>query len=150
MVKMCNKCKNNNTKWGGLCKCGYYPFIKDDIYTCPDVTCNGTLTDINISDNDLLTIADISEDPSFLEAMIKLKEDDIIEYNLKMSQFKAQLNTQQSNQHTQDNQIHCPYCHSTNVKKITNTAKVVNIAMFGLLGNKRKHEWHCNNCKSDF
>lgn len=46
--------------------------------------------------------------------------------------------------------IECPYCHSTNTTKITTTAKAVNIALFGLLGNKRKHQWHCNNCKSDF
>lgn len=46
--------------------------------------------------------------------------------------------------------VECPYCHSTNTTKITTTAKVVNIALFGLLGNKRKHQWHCNICKSDF
>lgn len=46
--------------------------------------------------------------------------------------------------------IECPYCHSTNTAKITTTAKVVNTALFGLLGNKRKHQWHCNNCRSDF
>lgn len=49
-----------------------------------------------------------------------------------------------------DNLPKCSYCNSTNVKKITSTAKVVNIAMFGLLGNKRKYQWHCNNCDSDF
>lgn len=46
--------------------------------------------------------------------------------------------------------VECPYCHSSNTSKITTTAKAVNIALFGLLGNKRKHQWHCNNCKSDF
>lgn len=46
--------------------------------------------------------------------------------------------------------IECPYCHSMNTTKITTTAKVVNTALFGLLGNKRRHQWHCNNCKSDF
>lgn len=45
---------------------------------------------------------------------------------------------------------HCPYCNSQNTCKITTTQKAVNTAMFGVLGNKRKHEWHCNNCKSDF
>ena len=45
---------------------------------------------------------------------------------------------------------HCPYCNSTNLKRITTTAKVVNIAMFGLLGNKRKYQWHCDHCGSDF
>lgn len=48
------------------------------------------------------------------------------------------------------NKPHCPYCNSTNLKRITTTAKAVNIAMFGLLGNKRKYQWHCNNCKTDF
>lgn len=44
----------------------------------------------------------------------------------------------------------CPYCGSQNTTKITATAKAVNTAMFGLLGQKRKHQWHCNGCKSDF
>lgn len=44
----------------------------------------------------------------------------------------------------------CPYCHSHNTTKITTTAKVVNTAMFGVLGQKRKYQWHCNHCKSDF
>lgn len=46
--------------------------------------------------------------------------------------------------------ITCPYCKSTNTKKITSAEKVVNIALFGIFGNKRKHQWHCNDCKSDF
>lgn len=46
--------------------------------------------------------------------------------------------------------VECPYCHSKNTSKISTTAKAVNVALFGLLGNKRKHQWHCNSCKSDF
>lgn len=48
------------------------------------------------------------------------------------------------------NKPKCQICGSTNIKQITTTAKVVNVAMFGLLGNKRKYQWHCNNCNSDF
>lgn len=44
----------------------------------------------------------------------------------------------------------CPYCNSENLTKITSFDKVVNIAMFGLLGNKRKYQWHCNNCKTNW
>lgn len=44
----------------------------------------------------------------------------------------------------------CPYCHSHNTTKITTTSKAVNTAMFGVLGQKRKYQWHCNKCKSDF
>lgn len=48
------------------------------------------------------------------------------------------------------NKPKCRICGSTNIKRISTTAKAVNVAMFGLLGNKRKYQWHCNNCKSDF
>lgn len=45
----------------------------------------------------------------------------------------------------------CPYCHSTNVKKITNTSKVVHTAIFGIFSmGRNSKQWHCNNCKSDF
>lgn len=44
----------------------------------------------------------------------------------------------------------CPYCHSHKTSKITITAKAVNTAMFGVFGQKRNYQWHCNNCKSNF
>ncbi len=46
--------------------------------------------------------------------------------------------------------VECPYCHSTNTKKISGTSKVINTAIFGILGTKRHKQWHCNQCKSDF
>ena len=60
-------------------------------------------------------------------------------YNYKMR--KAQSSTPK---------ITCPYCNSTNTKKISSMAKATNIALFGIFGNKRKYQWHCNNCNSDF
>lgn len=44
----------------------------------------------------------------------------------------------------------CPYCNSENLTRITSFDKVVNIALFGILGNKRKYQWHCNNCKTNW
>ena len=46
--------------------------------------------------------------------------------------------------------VECPYCHSTNTRKITTTSKVVNTAVWGIFGTKRHKEWHCNKCNSDF
>lgn len=77
--------------------------------------CNGVLEQINISCNDMYIIEDISTDKSFLEAMIDLKEKDIIEYNLKMSQFRNQVEQQKSNKRQSSNTIHCPKCGSTNI-----------------------------------
>lgn len=47
--------------------------------------------------------------------------------------------------------ITCPYCKSTDCKKITNTSKAVHTAIFGIfsLGRNSKN-YHCNSCKSDF
>lgn len=47
--------------------------------------------------------------------------------------------------------IECPYCHATNVKKITNTSKAVHTALFGLFSiSRNSKQWHCNQCNSDF
>ena len=46
--------------------------------------------------------------------------------------------------------VTCPYCNSTNTKKISITSKAVNTAMFGILGTKRHKQWHCNKCGSEW
>lgn len=47
-------------------------------------------------------------------------------------------------------QVHCPYCNSTDVRKISSTKKAASIIGFGILSNKIGKQWHCNSCKSDF
>jgi len=59
-------------------------------------------------------------------------------------------NTKMSNQNNSNPTIECPYCHSTNTKKITTTSKVLNTTIWGFFGTKRFKEWHCNECGSDF
>ncbi len=47
--------------------------------------------------------------------------------------------------------VECPYCHTTNVKKITNTSKAVHTALFGIFSvSRNSKQWHYNNCNSDF
>lgn len=46
--------------------------------------------------------------------------------------------------------VECPYCHATNVKKITITNRVVSTSIFGFASKKIAKQWHCNNCGSDF
>ena len=70
---------------------------------------------------------------------------------IKNENIKAQVNPSFAKaQKTSVPEVVCPYCKSTNTKKITSKEKAVNIALFGIFGNKRKYQWHCNNCKSDF
>lgn len=44
----------------------------------------------------------------------------------------------------------CPTCGSTKIKRISASSKVGNIMLFGLFGNKRKKQFHCNDCKYEW
>lgn len=48
------------------------------------------------------------------------------------------------------NKVHCPYCNSTNCKKISGVSKATSVAMFGIFSQKVKKQWHCNKCGSYF
>lgn len=101
----------------------------------------------------IMDIKRISNDPDFIQAMTKLHDEDPIEYQLKMSQFKANLKQQESSKVKEEdnNTPHCPYCNSTNTKKITTGSKVAHTALFGIFSmGRNSKQWHCNNCKSDF
>lgn len=48
-------------------------------------------------------------------------------------------------------QIECPYCHSTNTKKISGMSKAGAVVLFGIFAiGKTSKQWHCNGCGSDF
>ena len=40
----------------------------------------------------------------------------------------------------------CPTCSSTKIHKISVTSKAINIGLFGIFGNKRKKQFHCDSC----
>lgn len=47
--------------------------------------------------------------------------------------------------------VECPYCKSTNTKKITNMSKAIHTALFGVFSiSRNSKQYHCNNCNSDF
>lgn len=47
--------------------------------------------------------------------------------------------------------VECPYCHATNVKKISNLSKAGSAALWGIFAmGKVSKQWHCNKCGSDF
>lgn len=57
---------------------------------------------------------------------------------------------QPSQQQLSSSQVTCPYCKSTNTKKISAASRAGSILGFGLFSKKLGKEWHCNNCNSDF
>lgn len=46
--------------------------------------------------------------------------------------------------------VECPYCHSTNTKKISTFERVFSTEFLGLGSSKVGKQWHCNKCNSDF
>ena len=81
--------------------------------------------------------------PNFLKAMRELKEKDIIEYELKMSQFRANAQTSTPQP---SNQPKCPTCGSTNIRKIKVGERTASIIGFGIFSRKANKTWKCENC----
>lgn len=147
MLKLCKNCREKLEEPFY----GYISFVNEEDFECP--ICRNKLINTNITIEDYQVIDSISDDITFLEAMIELKKNDPIEYQLKISQFKANLKQQESSKVKEEdnNTPHCPYCNSTNIKKITTGSKVAHTALFGIFSMSRNSkQWHCNSCKSDF
>lgn len=127
--------------------CGYET-NDENIIECPQCLCD----DVFVSSEEEEELMKLSNDRKFTNAMIKLHDEDPIEYQLKISQFKANLKQQEQVQESraEENTVHCPYCNSTNVNKISGLSKAGSIAMFGIFSRKAHKQWHCNSCKSDF
>lgn len=132
VLKICKKCG----RYGGSCS--------------PDAKihkdCGGELIDTGITHDELMIIRKISPSNDFLDALIELRKNDIIEYNLKMSQFRNQVEQQKNTSQTNSNTIKCPTCNSTKVKRISGTAKVAGAVAFGLLSKTARSQFRCENC----
>lgn len=152
--KFCEECakKNNPT----MCP-GFWDYdstkslLKEDMTTC--FQCGHKLIDTCFTFDESVIISHISTDTSFIEAMNKLKQDDIIEFNLKLSQMKNQVQTQESNnqqesskQTEEDNTPHCPTCGSTDIQKISGTKRWLSTGLFGLASSDIGKSMCCKKC----
>lgn len=143
-VMYCPNCKKNNRTHNSskyVTPAAYFSAYidKEDTY-CKYCGCR--LLPMNIDVFEFGIIADISGDPSFIIAMDDLKQKDPIEFQLKMSQFKTQLQQQENSKPKENsNLIHCPKCDST---AITTGARGVN-NFWGLLGASKTVN-RCGNC----
>lgn len=130
---------------------GYYTISENEERNFCKVHPNEKLLISPLSADEYEIINYISTDLSFIHAMEELKEKDIIEFNMKISQFKTQLSQQESNEIQNDITPKCPTCGSTKLSKITTTKKVAKIAAFGIFGmGDNGKAWKCNNCGSKF
>lgn len=123
----------------------YSAYINKEEQTCQYCGCN--LLPMNIDVFEFGTIVDISGDPSFIEAMDDLKQKDPIGFQLKMSQFKTQLQQKESSKQTEEaNQPHCPTCGSTDIQKISGAKRWLSTGLFGLASSDIGKSMCCKKC----
>ena len=152
---VCNETKQNtslcfnNERFREFTKGYFYLFEpKEDTKICPCCE-KGVLEDSPLTFEEFKFIDNVSDsDRQFLEAMIELKKNDPIEYQLKMSQFKANLRQQEQVQESrvEENKPRCPTCGSTNIEKISLGKKAVGGALFGIFSSNVRKSMHCKSC----
>lgn len=141
-LTVCPKCREKRDGIGSLMINGYSTVATNGKCIVPG--CNGEVKNTIMTTEEYDVLTNIDASIQFIESMIKLKEEDIIDFNLKMSQFKA--NSQTEEQNANNNIPHCPTCGSTNVEKISTGKKVLGGAMFGLFSSNVRNTMHCKNC----
>lgn len=120
--------------------------------------CGGKLIPMELEHEDYITLCeattsvkntDLRVNWDLYNAMVELKKNDIIEYNLKMSQFRTQV--QQQKQQQESNVPKCPTCNSTDLKKISGLSKAGSVALWGVFAAGRTSKtWHCNKCGAEW
>lgn len=101
-----------------------------------------------------MDIRRVSSDESFIQAMVKLHDEDPIEYQLKLQQLKNAKELERNNNqirqeyYTNKNVPQCPICQSTNLTKISSVWKAARIGLFGIFGaDDIGKTWECNNSR---
>lgn len=77
--------------------------------------CNSKMNKSPLTVEEYAYITLISDDRDFLDAMIELKQKDIIEFKTKIAQFKVQVDAQEERERQEKNKPKCPKCGSTNI-----------------------------------
>lgn len=126
-------------------------FFQDKIGKTCQICDKDTLIETNITEDELLDFGEYSNyNPQFLKAMRELKEKDIIEYELKMSQFRTQVEQKNMAKAEEANLPKCPVCNSSNIEKISVGKKIKGSMLFGLFSNDAKKQMRCKDCGYKF
>lgn len=153
MYKFCKKC--GNITHGNK-------FLEEKCWVCGNIKIpvpskyiqeNEILTDKELEDRAIALREELVKTSSEFDQYLFDHRDEIsakrsAEFNAKMEHGKAVLEGKDKGNKFG---VECPYCHATNVKKITNTSKAVHTAIFGIFSMSRNSkQWHCDHCNSDF
>lgn len=137
----CPKCREVGR---GLSGTGY--FIGEYNH-CDKHNCEMQIFDIDNSD--LLILINLTNDVNFVDAMVKLHDDDIIEFQTRMMPFREKDHQQYLEEKAK--KPHCPHCNSTDLSKISNLSKAGKIGLFGIFGaGDLGKTYKCNKCGCKF
>lgn len=125
-ARICPKCGSKGLvpmEADKKCFCGgtkiVFNVTKDEYVKMSDYERNQMIEEMDIhpliSDDDAYTIYNVTHSTEIIDAMIELKQKDIIEYGLKLSQFKNQLEQKKQVNQQEKNQVRCPRCGSPNI-----------------------------------
>ena len=125
-ARICPKCGSKGLvpiEADEKCFCGgtkiVFNVTKDEYIKMSDYERNQMIEEMDIhpliSDDDAYLIYHVTHSTEIIDAMIELKQKDIIEYGLKLSQFKNQLEQKHQINQKENNQVRCPRCGSTNI-----------------------------------
>lgn len=143
LVKVCPYCHKNNKKtW--IYTSGF-DIDASKINRTKCVTCGRGLVDTVLTVEEYSILENITYEVSLFDSMIKLKQDNPIEFQLKMAQFKNQVQ-QQKSVTSSSNKPKCPTCGSTNIKKISGTKRWLSTGLFGLASSNIGKSMYCQNC----
>ena len=120
MTKLCPVCRKiNRGPWKG-----YFSNIANT--ECLVEECGHPLSDTILTFEEFNTIWIATKSADLADAMIELKEKDLIEFELKMGQFRiqaeqisAQREAKRKAKEEQENAVKCPVCKSTEVELST-------------------------------
>ena len=135
----------NYQLWITCKKCKFNKVIECDSYTTPFTCPNCGSTKIAFSGSEMtdgVPTGNINKDGSIIS---------IEEYQQQFKIKEQQSKNSFVNKYCPPKPtIKCPYCQSTNCKKIGVVSRGVSFGLFGMGSGKIGKQWHCNNCSSDF
>lgn len=125
VVKYCVRCQENPSEYKAyygeilsgyidLACVGYYTVGEEENWEFCKVHPDEKLVDSPLSASEFGVLSSITNDILFIHSMEDLKQSDPIEFQLKMSQFKANLG-QQEIAREERNKIRCPKCNSIQI-----------------------------------
>lgn len=148
---ICTKCGNQdkNDEKNPLCEYCKSPLVQTDIDNKTIYKMMGELKDdgyhqytINVSKQ----YGDDFSEEAYEHRVQKEKE----QHEYYMRKYERTHSLSQQSTQSSTPQVTCPYCKSTNCKKISSGTRWLSTGLFGLSSKKIGKQWHCNSCGSDF